>query len=59
MQIPIDTGVLDVHITWLEPDLLELNIVETRDCGYANACERVYCAEGESKINYKWELVIQ
>ena len=32
MQIPIDTGVLDVIITWLEPDLLELNIVETRDC---------------------------
>jgi hypothetical protein len=32
MQIPIDTGVLDVLITWLEPDLLELNIVETRDC---------------------------
>jgi len=32
MQIPIDTGVLDVAITWLEPDLLQLDIVETRDC---------------------------
>jgi hypothetical protein len=32
MQIQTDIGVFDIELTWLESDVIELNIVETRDC---------------------------